>query len=272
MQRRRLPPIIAILLLLVATAAAAHDLFLRPDRFRAGPDEEVRIALLNGTFTTSENAVTWDRVADARIVGTNGARDISPDQWRTQGNSTEVRIRTGPPGTYVVGVSTHPRVLRLEAEDFNSYLATEGVPAILELRRRNGELDRPARERYSKHVKALLQVGAATSGEYGSVLGYPAEIVPLANPYELRSGDTLGVRALVDGAPVPDLVLIAGGRTAADSAIAETQVKTDGAGMARVPLQSAGQWYVKFIHMTPLRGDTAADYESKWATLTFEVR
>jgi hypothetical protein len=32
-----------------------------------------------------------------------------------------------------------------------------------------------------------------------------------------------------------------------------------------------GWWYVKFIHMVPVNGDTV-NYESKWATLTFQVR
>jgi hypothetical protein len=30
-------------------------------------------------------------------------------------------------------------------------------------------------------------------------------------------------------------------------------------------------WYVKFIHMARVREDSV-DYESKWATMTFEVR
>jgi hypothetical protein len=29
---------------------------------------------------------------------------------------------------------------------------------------------------------------------------------------------------------------------------------------------------VKFIRMVPVSADTAVDYESKWATLTFEIR
>jgi hypothetical protein len=32
-----------------------------------------------------------------------------------------------------------------------------------------------------------------------------------------------------------------------------------------------GWWYVKFIHMVPVNGDTV-NYESKWPTLTFQVR
>ncbi len=36
-------------------------------------------------------------------------------------------------------------------------------------------------------------------------------------------------------------------------------------------LRGAGRWYVKYIHMTPL-DDPQLNYESKWASLTFEVK
>jgi len=41
--------------------------------------------------------------------------------------------------------------------------------------------------------------------------------------------------------------------------------------VAEVTLDGAGRWYVKFVHM--VHGtQRKLDYESKWATLTFEVR
>lgn len=272
MRRNRLTMIVVLMLLLTAAAAAAHDLFLKPDRFHAAPNTTARIAVLNGTFTSSESAVTWDRVADARVITPAGSQPIVEDQWMTAADRSDLRVDVGEAGTYVIGVSTDPRVLRLGAEDFNTYLATEGVPEILELRRREGELDQPASERYAKHVKTLIQVGERRTDGFSTVLGYPAELVPLVNPYALTAGDDLSVRALVDGRPVPDLVLIAGGRTPSGGVIDDAQVRTGTDGMARIRLESAGQWYVKFIHMIRVPADSAADYESKWATLTFEIR
>jgi hypothetical protein len=38
-----------------------------------------------------------------------------------------------------------------------------------------------------------------------------------------------------------------------------------------VTLDAAGRWYVKFVHMVRVT-QRGLDYESKWATLTFEVR
>ena len=39
--------------------------------------------------------------------------------------------------------------------------------------------------------------------------------------------------------------------------------------VVRFALSAPGRWFVKFIHMVP--GTGRVDYESKWATLTFEV-
>jgi hypothetical protein len=38
-----------------------------------------------------------------------------------------------------------------------------------------------------------------------------------------------------------------------------------------VTLDAAGTWYVKFVHMVRA-SEPGLDYESKWATLTFETR
>jgi uncharacterized GH25 family protein len=149
-------------------------------------------------------------------------------------------------------------------------LKEDGIPDVLDARTRAGELGRAVRERYQKHVKAILQVGDTRTDAYRVVLGYPAEIVPLNNPYRLRIGDTLAVRALVDGNFVVNQLVIAGGEH--DGRVREeVRARSDTAGVARFVLRSPGTWYVKFIHMVPVSGDSV-NYESKWATVTFEVR
>jgi len=268
---RRVVSVSLALLLIVAATVAAHDLFLKPALFFVAPNSDVTLRVLNGTFTQSEAAVTADRVRDLSVVTPSGTMHPDTSAWRSQGDTSILSIRTGTAGTYVAGVSTRPRVLRLEAKDFNGYLASDGVPDVLEARRRNGELATPARERYSKHVKTILQVGDERSSAIEAVLGYPAELIPLGNPYSLRVGGVLHVRALVDGKPVARQYIVIGGRTPGGARIAQRSVRTDTAGVARVTLASRGQWYVKFIHMTRVAEDSV-DYESKWASLTFEIR
>jgi uncharacterized GH25 family protein len=261
-----------LFLLLTAGSLLAHDLFLKPDSFFVDPGATITARVLSGTFSKSENAVAKDRVRDIAVVKPTGTTRLDTAAWADQGDTSVLTVETTESGTYVLGASLLPRELRLEGKDFNTYLASDGVPDVLEARRRNKELTRPARERYSKHVKALVQVGSTLSDGYDTALGYPAELIPLDNPYTLKPGATLRVRAMVEGQPVARQFVVAGGRTMSGARIAQRSVRTDSAGVARIRLGSRGVWYVKFIHMEPAAGDTTIDYASKWATLTFAVR
>jgi uncharacterized GH25 family protein len=268
---RLLRPLLAALALLLAAVAtlAAHDMFLKPERFSVPPNATVRVRVLNGTFTSSENTVTKDRLRDLTIVTPAGPTHPDPSTWKDAGDTSVLTVRTTVSGTYAIGASLRPRTLRLEAKPFNEYLESDGIPDVLEARRRAGELGKPARERYSKHVKALLQVGDTRSESYAHSFGYPAELVPQQNPHMLAPGATLSLRAELDGKPSANELVVAGGRTAAGARIAQQSVRTDANGIAQIRLTSAGQWYVKFIHMAPVKD--SVDYESKWATLTFGV-
>jgi uncharacterized GH25 family protein len=269
---RRIATMTTALLLASALAAAAHDLFVQPARFFVGENADVVVRVLNGTFSKSENSITRDRLADVSVVSPNGRQRVDTAAWSAAGDTSRFTVRTGAAGTYVVGVSTRPNVIALEAKDFNQYLREDGVPDVLAARDRSGELDRPARERYAKHVKALLQVGGVRSDHFTTELGYPAELVPVENPYALRVGGALRVRTLVDGRPVRNQYVLFGGRTPGGARIAQRSTRSNADGIARVPLRARGTWYVKFINMARLEGDAAVDYESKWATLTFQVR
>lgn len=262
----------AVVLTLASVGALwAHDLFLRLDSYFVQPNTDVRIHVLNGTFSKSEGAVARNRIRSLDLVTPSEALKLDTTAWLPQGDTTIFAIRTREAGTYVVGASVLPRSIALSAKDFNTYLASDGVPDVLAQRRRDKALDRPAKELYQKHVKAVFQVGATRSPGFDKVFGYPAELVPLENPYSLRAGGTLHVRALVDGQPVANQFVISGGRAMDGSRIAQRSVRTDSVGVARVPLRSAGIWYVKFIRMVPSPAGDTVDYHSKWATLTFAI-
>lgn len=264
-----MPAMVAVLL--AAGVAAAHDMFVKPARFFVAENAEVLVRVLNGTFSKSENSIARPRVRDVSIVGPVGRQRVDTTEWSVTGDTSTFRVTTGGAGTYVIGASTRPNVIPLEAKDFNLYLKEDGIPDVLEARRQAGELDQPARERYAKHVKALIQVGQQRSDHFSTELGYPAELVPLENPYALPRGRALRVRTLVDGAPAPNQYVLYGGRTPNGGRFEQRSVRSDSTGVARIPLRAPGIWYIKFINMARIQGDTV-DYESKWATLTFQVR
>ncbi|MEP6991469.1 MAG: DUF4198 domain-containing protein, partial [bacterium] len=215
-----------VLIGVTATLAAAHDLFLKPDAFFVAPNASVRVTVLSGTFSSSEGSVAADRLLDLAVVGPGGRTAGDTGSWNAAGKASTWAVRVGEPGTWVLGASLRPRLITLAGADFNAYLTEDGVPDMLALRKMRGELARAATERYAKHVKALVQVGDVRTASFGTVLGYPAEVVPLDNPYE-PGVKRMRVRILVDGKPVARQVVIAGGRTTSGGRIATQTVRAD---------------------------------------------
>lgn len=269
--------VVAGVVLVIATSLHAHDLFLKLQSFFLPAKSKVTISLLNGTFDQSENTISRDRMQDVSIVGP-AAQRTHPDtsQWYEDGALTLLDFTTGEPGTYVVGVSTKPRMIELSAEDFNNYLVHDGVLDVLEARKKDKEMELAANEKYSKHVKALIQVGDKRTEAYKATLGYPIEIVPMQNPYTLKLGGVLPVQVLRAGKPVANQLVYASydGHHAHDESGAHREAistRTDGNGKASITLSKKGRWYIRLIHMAK-SDEEGVDYESNWATLTLEIK
>ncbi len=252
-------------------SAGAHDLFFKFDSYFLQPNSKATVRLLNGTFRASEATLARDRMVDVSIVKPSGERVHLPhSSWRDEGTTTLLDFETAVAGTYTIGLSTSSRDVEQKAAQFNDYLAHEGMPDTLTERKKKKELNKDVRRRYSKYIKAIFQVGEARTDSYKTMLGYPVEIVPLRNPYTLKLGDTLEVLCLKDGRPIVNQ-FVAAGREDDGREQPAVNMRSDGKGVARIKLNGTGKWYVKFIHMTTLN-DPQINYESKWATLTFEIK
>jgi hypothetical protein len=252
---------------IMAGVLGAHDLFIKMDSYFLAANAPVRVPIINGTFLKSENSITADRVSDVSVVVNGHRTTLGMDGWTAETDTTYLDLRTGDTGTYVLGVSTIPRSLGMDGIDFNEYLAVDGIPDMLIERARERVLDTEAWEEYSKHIKAVYQVGDRRTGGIDIVFGYPAELVPMVNPYDLSVGDEMVVQALVDSEPVAGQLVLVGG----DGHMASTEGRTDEEGVFRFTVDAPGRWYAKFINMRKTNREDLT-HESKWATLSFEIR
>ena len=84
------------------------------------------------------------------------------------------------------------------------------------------------------------------------------------------TGATIEILCLKDGQPLVNQFVMSG-RESGGKDLPQANVRTDKQGIARIKLNAAGKWYVKFINMTRLT-DPKINYESKWATLTFALK
>ncbi len=260
-------------LAMTSLAAGAHEMFLKPTNFQVAPNTKTEIALFNGTFDKSENPITRDRMRTVEVLAGGLVTKPAPSQWRDDEVTSYLDLTLGGTGTYVVGVSTAPKIIELSADAFEDYLRHDGIEDLLKARQAEKVPRTPVRERYSKHVKTILQVGATQTEDYVKPLGLPAEIVLLQNPAAVKVGDMIDFRALLKGQPMSGQLVYAsfGGFQAADAQSGRAvKMRTDADGGGSFKVTQAGVWYITLINMQKATGE--ATYESNWATLTFEVR
>lgn len=257
--------------LAIVVLFSSHELFLKTDSHFLKPNTTGQLYLFNGTFDTSENEITTDRIINAKIIGPDYLFEPSKSNYSAKNNSTYLTMTTGDAGTYVAGISTLPKVLEMDAKAFNEYLDHEGLEHIIAERKEMQSTRQGAKERYSKHVKALLQVGDKTSFDFMKPLNYPIEFVPMNNPFEIKLGESIAFKLLRNGKPLANhMVHYSTSKLGVDAHENETSTKTNANGLVVVKPPSKGKWYVATIHMEKITGDVVA-YESNWATLTFEI-
>lgn len=255
----------------------AHDTFLKFESYFLKPKSAVSVLLMNGTIEESENNVTLDRMQDVRIVGPIELIE-KPDssQWQLTEKLSKLRFTTGKPGTYIAGVSIKPRPIEMTADKFNNYLKHSGVLDVLAEREKKKTAKTKIIEKYSKHVKALFQVGDKQTTSFSQEFRYPIEIIPQQNPFSLKVGDSLPVKVFLNGKPVANQLVYASyvGFHKHDDAgqhVEAVQTRTDEQGVAQIKISKQGLWYVRLIHMVASE-EEGVDYESNWATITFEVK
>jgi uncharacterized GH25 family protein len=176
-------------------------------------------------------------------------------------------------GTHLFALDWSARSLELKAEDFSEYLTAEGLDHILQLRKQRGEETHSGRERYSRYVKTLVQVGEKVSKTFKTIVGQTIELIPLENPYDKKVNDSIRVQLLFRNVPLAGALVSAtyeGYTTKPDTY--EQSVRTDAEGIATIRLTQGGRWLVRSVHMLPLDNSAEADWESWWTSLTFEVR
>ena len=267
-------------------------MYLKLDSYFLQPHSSATIELYNGTFDRSENVITRDRMLDISLLANAERIQLDTAQWSEEDKVTILSFNTGEAGTWVAGVSTAPRSIELAAADFNSYLEHDGVLDMLKWRESNDQLESDAVEKYSKHVKAIFQVGDKRTNDWQTELGYPIEFIPLSNPYDLHTGDELKVKLLLKGKPLVKQLVYADyrsskhghkhsheeesdhshdGEEAADHQHTNgSELRTDETGSIKLPLSADGIWYLRTIHMVQSE-EPGFTHESNWATLTFEV-
>ena len=239
----------------------AHEFWIEPSRYQPAPGELVKVRLLVGQDLQGEGVPrndVWIERFDT--IGAGGASQVVG----LDGSDPAGLLRPDHDGPLVVAYASLPSYVAIDAEKFEAYLAAEGLDAPRQARAKAGTRGTTGRERFSRCAKTLLAVGGRTGPGATAPAGLALEIVPESGP---RS--TMAFRVLDHGKPLRGVLVKARDR---ESGREPLQGRTDAGGRIVFTLPRPGSWMINAVHMVPVRDDPRADWESTWASLTFELR
>jgi Domain of unknown function (DUF4198) len=252
-----------------ALPCVAHDLYLMPARFLAQRGQPLEFAFQNGDeFPVAFAPVKLERLRDTELRSRAGR---APFENLVAGEkNTTGRVMVPGNGVAILTARTITNLIEMTPPEFREYLEHENLSDVVKWREANGQSAKPGRERYSKYVKALILSGKPDS-YYRERTGLTIEIIPEANPYALQLGQMLPVQVLFRGKPAAGVAVESAWLENGKATLAVVG-RTDAQGRVTVPVKAAGPHRLHAIVMERCAEPQAADWESFWASLTFEIQ
>ncbi len=252
-------------------ATGAHDFFIIPSESFPKFPASVEIGMhVSEVFPGEPESWRLDKTREFFMLDDTGRADLKKTDYRGSPMKAIVPLRGY--GTAVIATTTEPAYIEIPPQHFLEYLTTEGHDQILKARRQAGQETQPGKERYTRYVKTLVHAAATPTAVAMATLGLAIEIVPEAQPAGLKPGDSLPVKVMLGGKPYPNGQICAtyAGHTDEEDTYAWCG-RLDAGGKAAVPIQAVGWQLVRVSHMQARKDDPKADWESWWASLTFEI-
>jgi len=254
-----------LVIALGAATASAHEFWVEPSDFTLEHGGRVGIRLCVGDgFEGWSLARNAQRIEKFIAAGPSGQQPIVG----LDGSEPAGVARFTAPGDYVIAYRSNRAFTELPALEFDEYLTDKGLEKIVALRRKQGASQRKVREAYSRHSKALIRVGDADGSVVDRPMGLRLELIAKPDQLPARGDELRSYQLLHDGKPLAGALVTASRPGTADG---DLRVRTDTDGRAKFRLRAPGMWRVAAVHMVEAPGNVAADWESLWASLTFEL-
>ena len=245
--------------------AAAHEFWAEPSRFvlAAGGPIGVRLCLGDG-FEGASLPRNPARIERFVATGPTGALPIVG----RDGADPAGFVRLSMPGGYVVAYGSNRAFTEIPVAEFERYAREKGLERIVAARGAVPARAGKVREAYSRHAKALVRVGTADIGAFDRPTGLRLELVAESLPESAAGAVLSSFRLLYEGKPLAGALVTATKPGTAEPGLA---ARTGVDGRASFRLRSPGMWRLAAVHLVDPPRKLDADWESLWASLTFEL-
>lgn len=256
----------------------AHEFWFVPIASPQAVGETVTLRLEVGEFFTGEAAgFSIPSTRFLRHYRTGQPVQDLRDSLPADAPEAEVALALETPGTHLLAYDNTPQTITLEADKFHAYLHDEGLDFVKTQREQAGTAQLPARERYRRHIKTLIEVGPlpkavqALDPTYAVHAGQRLELTPLRNPLALTPGDALPIKIVFDNKPLAGALVKAWHKH--NGQLVMIRAITSAQGQVAFNLPYAGDWMVSVVHMIAAAGgdEDGVDWDSFWGNLTFQV-
>lgn len=245
----------------------AHDFWIEPSTFHPAVGSTVAARLMVGQGFRGE-PLPRNPALILKFVLASEAGETPVGGRAADDPAGTVTIASA--GLQLLGYRSANSFVSLEGKKFEDYLRDEGLEKIVAERARRGESQKPSRELFSRCAKALLQTPESGPSGFDRALNFTLELIPEKSPYAVHPGDELPIRLLFEGKPLEGALVAALPYEHPEQRLSE---RTDSKGRVRLRLPQGGVWLVKAVHMVaaPAAEESRADWQSLWASLTFEL-
>jgi len=254
-------------MVLASARMAAHDFWLAATPWDSGTHVTFS-ASLGEIFPVATEELAPEEVVRWRVLGPAGEVQLR-DALRKDGRVLSAPVQLPSPGAYLATMTGRSRFTRMQGPLFNSYLVEEGLDWAVTARREAGLSERPATERFTRYAKIAVRNGSGSGAHLTHAVGFPAELVPMTDPTIVRPGQLLTFQLLADGRPVAGAV-VAGRSSQGGHPV---MGRTDETGHVTLPIDRAGAWLIRTVHMRSGAQASVPDVEwdSSWASFTFHT-
>ncbi len=263
-------------LAMAATTAAAHDFWIIPDMFAFPADATVHVnGRQGGGKFPDGTAVPADRVVEARITGATSTKKIT--EFSVEGTSLKLHTKPAAAGQYLIAVSLTPREMRQPPAGVIRFLKAEGGAAeAARLERENtlAGLDTVLFTAAS-YAQTVAQLGSGGPRAFTKAVGLRLEFVAVNDPGHVHVGDTLHVKVLGNGAPIPNIgIELATGLDSgavATGSVTRVPFNADAKGVVHLPLDKAGPVMLRSAYTSRRVGGAANQWDVSRTTYVFVV-
>ena len=252
-------------------AAQAHEFWISPQTYAVPPGGSITADFRVGENLSGSSYAYLDMRSTRLAFQTpRGAERIAARTGdRPALSAVAAPVQDGL--VVIVHETTDSTLTYREWEKFVNFVEHKDFAGALERHAARGLPETGFEETYRRFAKALVKVGSGAGSD--APTGMETEIVALANPYTDDLSAGLPVRVLYQGAPRADAQVELFEKDA-EGAVTVTRLRTDGDGVARLPVQPGREYLADAVVLRETGNDdpeAGPVWHSLWAALTFAI-